>query len=172
GKPFTEASIGNVVATRNLIADLRSAGAITGGPKPFAPRDRSTFLSALDAAIVRLTRAGFGTYGCSAPRDTRVLLPVMRLRGVLTLVLRLRELRALCLRRRLCLLRLEHCGVAFTGLRLALRQQAPFLGGRLAEEVVPPGLDHRYELLLEAADVLQRRQRRIHVVADQRVRLG
>ena len=61
GKPFTEASIGNVVATRNLIADLRSAGAITGGPKPFAPRDRSTFLSALDAAIVRLTRAGFGT---------------------------------------------------------------------------------------------------------------
>jgi hypothetical protein len=39
---------------------LRSAGEITGGPKPFSPRDRSGFLSALDAAIVRLTRAGFG----------------------------------------------------------------------------------------------------------------
>jgi len=60
GKPFTESSIGDVVATRNLMADLRSAGAVTGGPKPFAPRDRSTFLSALDAAIVRLVRAGFG----------------------------------------------------------------------------------------------------------------
>jgi uncharacterized protein YaiI (UPF0178 family) len=60
GKPFSESSIGNVLATRNLMADLRSAGAITGGPKPFSPRDRSEFLSALDQAIVRLTRAGFG----------------------------------------------------------------------------------------------------------------
>ncbi len=60
GKPFTEDSIGAALATRNLMDSLRSAGAITGGPKPFAPRDRSSFLSALDQAIVRLTRAGFG----------------------------------------------------------------------------------------------------------------
>jgi uncharacterized protein len=60
GKAFTEDSIGNTLATRNLMDSLRSAGAITGGPKPFAPRDRSAFLSALDQAIVRLTRAGFG----------------------------------------------------------------------------------------------------------------
>jgi uncharacterized protein len=60
GKPFTEESIGNVLATRNLMDSLRSAGAITGGPKPFAPRDRSSFLSALDRAMVRLERAGFG----------------------------------------------------------------------------------------------------------------
>jgi hypothetical protein len=40
--------------------DLRSAGQITGGPKPFTARDRSTFLSALDLAINRLKRAGFG----------------------------------------------------------------------------------------------------------------
>jgi uncharacterized protein YaiI (UPF0178 family) len=60
GRPFTEASIGNVLATRNLMEDLRSAGAITGGPRPFSPRDRSAFLSALDLAIVRLKRAGFG----------------------------------------------------------------------------------------------------------------
>jgi uncharacterized protein YaiI (UPF0178 family) len=38
---------------------LRSAGATTSGPPPFAPRDRSSFLSALDLAIVRLKRAGF-----------------------------------------------------------------------------------------------------------------
>jgi hypothetical protein len=60
GKPFTEQSIGDVLATRNLMDGLRSAGQITGGPKPFAPRDRSAFLSALDLAIVRLKRAGVG----------------------------------------------------------------------------------------------------------------
>ena len=60
GKPFTEESIGMTLATRNLMDSLRSAGEITGGPEPFAPRDRSSFLSAMDRAIVRLTRAGFG----------------------------------------------------------------------------------------------------------------
>jgi hypothetical protein len=40
--------------------DLRSAGEITGGPKPFSPRDRSAFLSALDLAVTRLKRDGFG----------------------------------------------------------------------------------------------------------------
>jgi uncharacterized protein len=60
GKPFTEEAIGMALATRNLMDSLRSAGEITGGPKPFAPRDRSEFLSALDRAIVRLTRDGFG----------------------------------------------------------------------------------------------------------------
>jgi len=60
GKPFTEDAIGMALATRNLMSDLRSAGAITAGPKPFAAGDRSRFLSALDAALMRLTRAGFG----------------------------------------------------------------------------------------------------------------
>jgi uncharacterized protein len=60
GKAFTEDSIGMTLATRNLMDSLRSAGAITSGPKPFSPRDRSNFLSALDQAIVRLVRAGFG----------------------------------------------------------------------------------------------------------------
>ena len=60
GKAFTEDAIGMALATRNLMSDLRSAGAITSGPKPFAAGDRSRFLSALDAALMRLTRAGFG----------------------------------------------------------------------------------------------------------------
>jgi uncharacterized protein YaiI (UPF0178 family) len=60
GKPFTEDTIGMTLATRNLMDSLRSAGEITGGPKSFAPRDRSAFLSALDQAIVRLMREGFG----------------------------------------------------------------------------------------------------------------
>jgi uncharacterized protein YaiI (UPF0178 family) len=60
GRAMTEASIGMALATRNLMEDLRSAGQITGGPKPFQPRNRSDFLSALDLAIVRLKRDGFG----------------------------------------------------------------------------------------------------------------
>ena len=59
GKPFSEASIGMTLATRNLMDQLRSAGEITGGPKPFAPKDRSAFLGSLDREIVRLKRAGF-----------------------------------------------------------------------------------------------------------------
>ncbi len=59
GKPFSESSIGMALATRNLMDSLRSAGETTGGPRPFSPRDRSTFLSALDLAIVRLKRKGF-----------------------------------------------------------------------------------------------------------------
>ena len=59
GKPFTEASIGMALATRNLMQDLREQGAVTGGPRPFARQDRSAFLSSLDLAIVRLKRAGF-----------------------------------------------------------------------------------------------------------------
>jgi uncharacterized protein YaiI (UPF0178 family) len=60
GKPFTEDSIGMTLATRNLMDSLRSAGEITGGPRPFAPKDRSAFLQSLDREIVRLKREGFG----------------------------------------------------------------------------------------------------------------
>jgi uncharacterized protein len=60
GRAFTADSIGPALATRNLMDSLRSAGEITSGPKAFSPRDRSSFLSALDLAIVRLKRAGFG----------------------------------------------------------------------------------------------------------------
>jgi uncharacterized protein len=60
GRAFTADSIGMTLATRNLMDSLRSSGEITGGPKPFEPRDRSNFLSALDRAIVRLRRDGFG----------------------------------------------------------------------------------------------------------------
>ena len=56
GKAFTDASVGMALATRNLMQDLREAGAITGGPKPFSPRDRSAFLGALDRAVVGAKR--------------------------------------------------------------------------------------------------------------------
>lgn len=56
GKPFTEDSIGMTLAVRNLMTDLRSSGEITGGPRSFSPRDRSTFLSTLDQTIRRIAR--------------------------------------------------------------------------------------------------------------------
>lgn len=48
GKVFTEDSIGDALATRELLSYLRESGAVTGGPAPFSPRDRSRFLHELD----------------------------------------------------------------------------------------------------------------------------
>lgn len=56
GKGFSDKSIGMALATRNLMAELREAGQVTGGPRPFSQRDRSAFLSALHEAIVRVSR--------------------------------------------------------------------------------------------------------------------
>jgi uncharacterized protein YaiI (UPF0178 family) len=56
GKPFSEASIGMALATRDLMQSLREAGTVTGGPKPFSRNDRSAFLSALDQAVNRILR--------------------------------------------------------------------------------------------------------------------
>ena len=56
GKAFTENSIGMALAVRNLMTDLRSSGDVTSGPRAYTPRDRSTFLSALDQAIRRILR--------------------------------------------------------------------------------------------------------------------
>ena len=58
GKPFTPASIGGAIATRAIMADLRAGGDAIGGPAPFRKEDRSRFLEALDAALVRLARPG------------------------------------------------------------------------------------------------------------------
>jgi hypothetical protein len=56
GKPFDDNSIGMALATRDLMTDLRSAGAVTRGPPPLSRQDISRFLSALDLAVTRLQR--------------------------------------------------------------------------------------------------------------------
>lgn len=56
GKPFTAASIGNAIAVRAIMADLRAGGDNVGGPAAFSKADRSRFLSALDETLVRLIR--------------------------------------------------------------------------------------------------------------------
>ncbi|WP_372053063.1 YaiI/YqxD family protein (plasmid) [Tistrella mobilis] len=58
GREFSRANIGQALAMRALMADLR-AGADQGGlkgPKPMTPRDRSNFLQTLDRVITRLMR--------------------------------------------------------------------------------------------------------------------
>jgi uncharacterized protein YaiI (UPF0178 family) len=51
GKEFTADSIGDAVATRDLLSDLRGAGVVSGGPAPMSQRDRSRFLNQLDRIV-------------------------------------------------------------------------------------------------------------------------
>ena len=50
GKPFTDDNIGDALATRELMTDLRAYG-VGGGPPPFGPKDRSRFLDALELVL-------------------------------------------------------------------------------------------------------------------------
>jgi len=56
GTPFTTSSIGSAIATRAIMADLRAGGDQIGGPPAFTKAHRSTFLQALDTAIVTAKR--------------------------------------------------------------------------------------------------------------------
>jgi len=56
GRVFTEDSVGDTLATRNLMSQLREAGAVTGGPSPHGKRDSSLFLQKLDELIQRISR--------------------------------------------------------------------------------------------------------------------
>ena len=58
GRIFTEESIGDTLATRELMAHLRDMGTVTGGPAPFLDRDRSNFLQSLDKVAQTLIRNG------------------------------------------------------------------------------------------------------------------
>ncbi|MGB5556422.1 MAG: YaiI/YqxD family protein [Paracoccaceae bacterium] len=52
GEPLTRANIGNVLATRDLMTDLRAADPFRqGGGKGFTKADRSRFLDALERAV-------------------------------------------------------------------------------------------------------------------------
>jgi uncharacterized protein YaiI (UPF0178 family) len=61
GREFRDADIGAAVGMRDLLDELRQGGAVTGGPAPMTPKDRSRFLSKLDelaGAMVRAHRQG------------------------------------------------------------------------------------------------------------------
>ena len=57
GEALTQANVGNALAMRDLMADLRSADPFRqGGGKPFSKADRSYFLNALEREIQRAKR--------------------------------------------------------------------------------------------------------------------
>lgn len=58
GRVLDADAIGMALAMRNLMEDLRSTGAIMQGGRGFTRADRSTFLSALDTAVVRARKGG------------------------------------------------------------------------------------------------------------------
>jgi uncharacterized protein len=56
GRAFTEDSIGEAMAKRELMDQLRQMGEITGGPPPFVRADRSRFLARLEETIQAIRR--------------------------------------------------------------------------------------------------------------------
>ncbi|MCB1479195.1 MAG: YaiI/YqxD family protein [Rhodobiaceae bacterium] len=54
GEALSEANIGAVLATRNLMADLREQGAVTNHHAAFSAKDRSHFRQSLDRLLRRL----------------------------------------------------------------------------------------------------------------------
>ena len=57
GEALTAANIGDVLATRDLMADLRAANPfMQGGGRGFTKADRSRFLDALERAVRQATR--------------------------------------------------------------------------------------------------------------------
>ena len=51
GEVLDDRSIGSVLATRNLMTNLRSSGEMTSGPRPFGKKDRSHFLDHLERTV-------------------------------------------------------------------------------------------------------------------------
>jgi len=56
GKEFTRDSIGDALASRELLSQLRDMGEVGGGPPPIGKRDRSEFLQRLDGIVQRIRR--------------------------------------------------------------------------------------------------------------------
>ncbi|WP_394180385.1 YaiI/YqxD family protein [Yoonia maritima] len=57
GEPLTQANIGNVLATRDLMADMRAADPFRqGGGKPFSKTDRARFLDSLERMVRQAAR--------------------------------------------------------------------------------------------------------------------
>ena len=56
GKPFTANNIGQALAMRQLNADLRETGAISGHNPSFKKSDRSAFLQAMENAVQEIKR--------------------------------------------------------------------------------------------------------------------
>jgi hypothetical protein len=56
GELYTTENIGERLAVRNLLNELRDTGVSTGGPAAFGRRDRQAFANQLDRLLTRLLR--------------------------------------------------------------------------------------------------------------------
>lgn len=55
GELYTEANVGERLAVRNLLDELRGGGLITGGPSNFTAKDRQAFANQLDRWLTAAT---------------------------------------------------------------------------------------------------------------------
>ena len=53
GKLYAEGNINEVLATRNMMTELRDTGTISGGPAALSKSDRQTFANHLDQTITK-----------------------------------------------------------------------------------------------------------------------
>jgi len=58
GDEHTSETIGERLSVRDFMDQLRSYGAVTGGPAPFDGRAKQAFAAALDRVLTRLMRPG------------------------------------------------------------------------------------------------------------------
>jgi uncharacterized protein YaiI (UPF0178 family) len=58
GSVYSEESIGEVLAMRNFLHELREGGVQTGGAGAFGPRDVQAFAAAFDRELSRAVKAG------------------------------------------------------------------------------------------------------------------
>ena len=58
GDEHTSETIGERLSVRDFMDQLRSSGAVTGGPAPFDGRAKQAFAAALDRVLTRLMRPG------------------------------------------------------------------------------------------------------------------
>jgi hypothetical protein len=56
GDSYNEDNIGDVLARRNLMQELRDTGEISGGPRPFDDKLKRQFASLFDAALHKLLK--------------------------------------------------------------------------------------------------------------------
>lgn len=56
GAEYTEDNVGDRLSVRDLMTGLREAGLETGGPRPYAAKDKQNFAVTLDRVVTRLLR--------------------------------------------------------------------------------------------------------------------
>lgn len=56
GTEYTSENVGYRLASRDLMDELRGSGTVTGGPRPFGPKDKQAFAATLDRVLTKAIR--------------------------------------------------------------------------------------------------------------------